>query len=371
MKSNNTITDIFREYGQEYLEQYKKRMPRTHVKALHAIRSCRTSERGTIIAQCDDCSKQHVLYCACGNRHCPACQNHKTQTWLARQIKKALPCEYFLITFTVPEDIRHVIRSHQLSGYGALFDASAHALQTLSDNPRFAGGGQAGFTGVLHTWGRQIQYHPHVHYVVPGGTVSGSKDQKNWAAAPPGFFLPVRPLSKLFKAEYKKRMCADGLLDLIPENVWLQDWVVHCKPVGNAQHTLKYLARYVFKVAISNARILDISNGMVTFKWQKSDSGRWRYTTVTAMEFIRRYLQHVLPTGFVKVRHYGFAHHNATVGHRELFLMVLLAQDFEGPAPAMPVSEKPRPHCPRCGGALRYIRISRTSQAERTVMHGT
>lgn len=369
--SNNRITDIFRQYGQEYYKQYKKRMPRTHVKALHAIQTCRTPEYGTIIAQCNDCSKQHVLYSACGNRHCPACQNHKTETWLGRQIEKALPCEYFLITFTVPEDIRHVIRSHQRSGYGALFDASAHALQALAGNPRFAGGGQAGFTGVLHTWGRQIQYHPHVHYVVPGGTLTGSKTKKNWAAAPPGFLLPVKALSKIFKAAYAERMQADGLLDLIPPNVWQRKWVVHCKPVGNAQHTLKYLARYVFKVAISNARIVNISNGMVTFKWQKSDSHRWRCTTVTAMEFIRRYLQHVLPDGFVKVRHYGFANHNAAINHRELFLLVLLAQDFEGPAPAIPMVEKPRPHCPHCGGALRYVRISRTTQPERTAMHVT
>jgi len=338
-----TITDIFREFGHEYWRQFKKRMPRTHLKVIKAIRSCRTSQRGTVIAQCKDCTKQHVLFCACGNRHCPACQNHKTQTWLSKQIKKALPCNYFLVTFTMPEAIRHVIRSHQRSGYEALFNASAHALRTLASDPRFAGGGQAGFTGVLHTWGGQIQYHPHVHYVVPGGTVMDKG--KRWEASPPGFFLPVRALSKIHKAAFRDAMQRDGLLDLIPEEVWQQSWVVHSKPVGNAAHTLRYLARYVFKVAISNARIMRVCDGMVTFRWQKKDSRRWRYTTISAMEFIRRYLQHVLPTGFVKVRHYGFANHNAAVEHKDLYLLVLLAQDFQGPPPPQAPADKPRPYC--------------------------
>jgi len=264
IKNKSAITELFRQYGNDYVEMYKKRMPRTHMKAMRAIQTCRTQECGTVIAQCDDCSKQHALYCACGNRHCPACQHYKAEAWLTKQIKKALPCEYFLVTFTVPEDIRRVIRSHQRSGYGALFDASAHALQTLSNNPRFAGGGQAGFTGVLHTWGRQIQYHPHVHYVVPGGTVLD--DGEKWEASPPGFFLPVKALSKIYKAAFYKAMQRAGLLDLIPSAAWQHNWVVHSKPVGNAEHTLKYLARYVFKIAISNARIVSVQDGMVTFR---------------------------------------------------------------------------------------------------------
>jgi len=367
MNNPITITDIFKEYGHEYLQQYKKRMPRTHLKVMEAIRSCRTSRRGTVIAQCGDCAKQHVLFCACGNRHCPACQNHKAQAWLSKQIEKALPCNYFLVTFTVPEAIRHVIRSHQRLGYEAIFCASSKAIQTLSENPRFAGGGQAGFTGVLHTWGRQIQYHPHVHYVVPGGTVLDNGEK--WEASPPGFFLPVKALSKIYKAAFRKSMQRAGLSALIPSALWNQSWVVHSKPVGNAEHTLKYLARYVFKVAISNSRIVSVAEGRVTFRWQKKNSHRWRITTITAVEFIRRYLQHVLPTGFVKVRHYGFANHNSALEYKDLYLLVLLAQDFEGAVPALPAAEKTRPHCPHCGGThMKYICFSRVQQQERIEM---
>lgn len=369
--NNPTITDIFRAYGPAYMEKYKKRMPRKHVKALHAIQSCRTPERGRIIAQCTDCSKQHALYCACGNRHCPACQHHKRQTWLSNQIKKALPCEYFLITFTVPEDIRRVIRSYQQICYGALFSASAQAIKTLAGNPRFGGGGQAGFTGVLHTWGGQVQYHPHVHYVVPGGTLTGTGTAHTWESSAKGFFLPVGALSKIYKAAYYKAMQRAGVLELIPSAVWQKNWIVHCKAVGNAQHTLKYLARYVFKVAIGNSRILSVTDGMVTFRWRKKDSRRWRQSTVTAMEFIRRYLQHVLPTGFVKVRHYGFNNHNADISHAELYLLVLLAQGFEGPVPAQAEPEQPRPYCRHCGGTLRYLRIPRSVPGERAAMHVT
>jgi len=366
---NNTITDIFRLYGQEYCDRFGKNMPRVHTKALEAIISCRTSLRGTVTAHCTACKKQHVLFCACGNRHCPACQHHKARAWLARQIDRALPCNYFLLTFTVPEALRRVIRSHQRDGYDALFTASAHAIRTLTGDPRFCGGGQAGFTGVLHTWGRQLQFHPHVHYVVPGGTVIGNKER--WEASPPGFFLPVRALSVIYKARFRDLMMRAGLMELIPENVWKDNWVVHSKPVGSAEHTLRYLARYVFKVAISNTRIVDVKDDMVTFRWMKKDSRRWRNTTISAMEFIRRYLQHVLPTGLVKVRHYGFLNHNSRILHKDLFLLVLLTQNFEGPPLPAAAADRPRPCCPVCGGPLKYICFSKPHLFERSVVQLT
>jgi len=361
-----TITDIFRKYGPPYVRQFGKRMPRAHKKTMEAMVSCRTSQYGTILAQCTECKKQHLLFCACGNRHCPACQHHKADVWLAKQIDRALPCNYFLLTFTVPEALRPFIRSHQRDGYDALFTASAHAITTLARDPRFAGGGQPGFTGVLHTWGRQVQFHPHVHYVVPGGTVLDKG--KRWEASPPGFFLPVRALSKIFKAQFRDLMRRARLFDLIPATAWQEDWVVHSQPAGNGSRTLEYLSRYVFKVAISNTRIVTLKHDMVTFRWQKKDSRRWRCTTISAMEFIRRYLQHVLPTGFVKVRHYGFANHNAAVDHKDLYLLVLLAQAFEGPPAPQLEPSSPVPYCPHCGGKLKYIAFCRPARPERILM---
>jgi len=369
MSNQMSITDIFRRYAQEYFGHFEKRMPRAHKKTLEAMVSCRTAQRGTITAQCDKCKKQHLLFCACGNRHCPACQHHKAHAWLARQIDRALPCNHFLLTFTVPEALRRFIRSHQRDGYDALFAASAHAIMTLARDPRFCGGGQAGFTGVLHTWGRQLQYHPHVHYVVPGGTLLDNG--RRWEASPPGFFLPVKALSKIFRATFRDLLAKLDVFDLIPDTVWKQPWVVHSQPVGNGCRTLEYLSRYVFKVAIANTRIAAVMDDTVTFRWKHKNSNRWRTSALSAMEFIRRYLQHVLPTGFVKVRHYGFANHNAAVDHKDLYLLVLLVQDFEGPTPPRPEADRPRPCCPDCGGTLKYISFSRPTPFERSVVQVT
>jgi len=361
-----SITDIFREYGPHYYKRFEKSMPRAHKKTMAAITSCRTPQRGTIIAQCNDCNKKHVLFCACGNRHCPACQYHKAKAWLVKQIDRALPCNYFLLTFTVPEALRPFIRSHQRDGYNTLFTASAHAIRTLARNPRFCGGGQAGFTGVLHTWGRQVQHHPHVHYVVPGGTVLDKG--KRWEASPPGFFLPVRALSKIFRAHFGDRMKKLNMHDLIPSSVWKQDWVVHSKPVGNAAHTLRYLARYVFKVAIANSRIVAVRDDTVTFRWKHKDSNRWRTSTLSAVEFIRRYLQHVLPTGFVKVRHYGFMNQNAGIDHDALSALVQLAHGPSAMEDKPEVLPDPFPQCPHCGGRLKYVAFSTPHYYERIII---
>jgi hypothetical protein len=210
-----------------------------------------------------------------------------------------LPVPYFLLTFTLPEELREVARSHQQQIYGLLFRTSAAAAQQLAQDQRFVRG-TLGMIGVLHTWTRALIYHPHVHYVVPGGGLAADGDV--WRPARDDFLLPVRALSVLFRAKFRDALQQTEFFDNVPADVWTQDWVVHCQPVGNGAAALKYLAPYIFRVAISNKRILRLENGAVTFGYTDARSGQRKTCTVTAEEFIRRFLQHVLPKDFAKVR---------------------------------------------------------------------
>jgi hypothetical protein len=205
---------------------------------------------------------------------------------------------YFLLTFTVPQPLRRFLHSHKRLGYEALFHASSQALKKLARDPRLLGSDLPGFTGVLHTWGRQLQYHPHIHYLVPAGAVSG--DRKQWLATSENFFLPVQALSVIFRAKFRDAMDQAGLLDLIPADLWQQPWVVHCQAVGDGTHALQYLARYVFRVAIANSRILELKQGMVTFSFRDKKTSQTRRVRLSAVEFIRRFLDHLLPSGFSK-----------------------------------------------------------------------
>jgi hypothetical protein len=304
-----TVADVLRRYGGEYLKQFGEQMPAEHRKVLRAIMACRTGELGAVHYQCVSCGRDHVMGRSCGNRHCPSCQKDKAQAWLEKQTGRLLPCPYFLITFTVPAKLRALVRSHARATYTALFEASSEALKTLAADPRHIGTNRPGFFGVLHTWGRDLNYHPHVHYVVPGGGLAD--DGESWLPSGAQFYLPVRPLSILYRAKFKDAMRRAGLLDRIDPDVWKEPWIVHSKAVGDGRASLKYLAPYVFRVAISDSRIVYCEEGQVTFTYRKSGTSHWRKMTLDATEFIRRFLQHVLPRGFQKVRHYGFLSPNS------------------------------------------------------------
>jgi hypothetical protein len=196
-----------------------------------------------------------------------------------------------------------VARSHQKQVYDLFFRTSAEAIQQLARDPRFVGG-QMGLVGVLHTWGRNLSYHPHIHYLIPGG--GWTADGETWLPARNTFLLPVKALSRIARAKFRDALRQTALFDLVPASVWRQAWVVHCQPVGSGLPALRYLAPYIFRVAISNNRILELAKGKVTFRYRVSDTGKLRTCTLAAEEFIRRFLQHVLPKGFVKVRYYGF-----------------------------------------------------------------
>ncbi len=278
-------------------------MPWRHRRAIRAIENCRTEQLGGHIYHCQSCEEVQYRYHSCRNRHCPKCQNEKAGEWLEKQQALLLPAPYFLLTFTLPSELREVTRSNPSVIYNLLFRSSAAATQSLASDPRFVGG-QIGMIGVLHTWGRKLNYHPHVHYLVPA--VGYDPDQPLSLPAKKNFLLPVKALSKIYRAKFRDELEQTSLFEDIPTEVWQQDWVVHCKAVGNGQTALKYLAPYIFRVAISNTRILKLADGKVSFSCKARDTEKNKTCTLAAEEFIRRFLQHVLPKGFVKVRYYGF-----------------------------------------------------------------
>jgi hypothetical protein len=349
------IQELFRAHGAGYLARFGHTVPRTHQKVIEAISACRSVSAGTIVYQCEGCGAPQDLARCCGNRHCPGCQGHKAYAWLERQLARQLPTHHFMLTFTVPEALRAFLRSHQRIGYGALFEASAGAIKRLAADPKHLGADTPGFFGVLHTWGRQLQYHPHIHYVVAGGALDSRTGR--WHPCSPGFFLPVRALSKIYRAQFRDAVAKAGLLGEIPPQVWAIDWNVNSQAVGAAEASLTYLSRYVFKVAISEGRILSINDTEVRFQYRKVDSNRVRTMALPILEFMRRFLQHVLPAGLMKVRYYGFLSPSFSTPLEEVAARIELAQGFALRAPDAQI-QTPAPLCCRhCGGVLRYLRV--------------
>jgi hypothetical protein len=346
-----SINEIFRTFGPEYLERYANSMPKTHLKVIDAMMACRTEACGLALYQCASCARSHELYRSCGNRHCPTCQQHKTQQWLEKQINRQLPTHHFLFTFTVPEQLRPFIRKNQRAAYSALFKTSSEAIKKLAPDPHYLGGNLPGFFGVLHTWGRTLQYHPHIHYIIPGGALSSTDGR--WHPSTTDFYLPVKALSIIFKAKFRDEMKKAALFDQIPSEVWHIDWNVDSQAVPSSQACLKYLAPYVFKVAISNSRILKVQDRTVLIRYRKPHSTRPRILPLEVMEFIRRFLQHVLPTGFMKVRYYGFMNPNCkvTLDHIRSLIELIIGFQIDLPKAALQPS---RPIiCPSCGGRLK------------------
>jgi len=347
-----TLRDIFNAFAPEYLERYPN-LPISHRKVSSAIQNCQSGHYGHSLYPCQNCGGQHRVQHSCGHRHCPQCQHHKTQQWLHHHLEKQLPGPHCLITFTVPETLRTCIRSHPQIAYQAMFKASAQALKRLAQDARFIGTDLPGFTGVLHTWGRQLQYHPHIHSIVPGGGLS--KDRCGWMPSRVHFFVPVKALSPIYRAIFKQEMQHAGLLKHIDPQVRDIPWNVHSQANPNGHSAFKYLAPYVFKVAISNSRIVCLKDRTVTFTYRKPGSSRPRTTHLDVMEFLRRFLQHVLPDGFMKVRHFGFLHASCAIPTDTLRLMILTPQPLGGkPTPIA----HPAPFvafCPPCGGPMRVV----------------
>ncbi len=346
------IQRIFQEHGDRYIAENRDRLTAQHIKTIHAIQHCGTPAAGWLVFDCADCAAPHPIERSCGNRLCPTCQHGKGGEWLDRRLAEQLPTHYFMITFTVPQELHPLLLHEPQAGYTALFDAASAALKRLAADPRHLGADLPGFFGVLHTWGRTLQYHPHIHFVVPGGGLD--KASGLWRSSRESFYAPGQALSKVFKGVFAERMRAANLHHHIDPAVWRKKWVVDSQAVRqNGKGVLVYLAPYVFRTAITDSRILSDQNGSVTFSYVKSGSRRSRKMTLGTMEFIRRYLLHVLPFGFMRIRRYGFMGSGCRVPHEELVALVCSA----GACETSPIEHTPRTkapfRCPACGGPLR------------------
>jgi Putative transposase/Transposase zinc-binding domain len=347
-----TLRDIFTAFAKEYLERYPH-LPPSHRKVISAIQNCQSGHYGHSLYQCQSCGEHHRVNHSCGNRHCPQCQHHKTPQGLHRRLERQLPGPHFLLTCTVPETLRAFIRLHQRLASQALCNASSFALTRLAKDERFIGTDLPGFTGVLHTWGRQLQYHPHIHSIVPGGGLS--KDRTPWLPSRDNFFVPVKALSPIYRALFKEDMRRAGLLEHIDPQVWTIPWNVHSQAGAKGHTAFTSLAPYVCRVAISNRRLVALKNRTVTFTYRQPGSSRPRTTAIDAIAFIRRFLQHVLPEGFMKVRHFGFLHTSCAISPHTLGRMISQVC----PTPFKPTRLVPPQArlawCPTCGEQMRLV----------------
>jgi hypothetical protein len=348
------VADIFRLHGPAYREKFGDRMLPSHRRAMQDIETCRTESLGGQVYFCHQCQAQRYSYHSCKNRHCPKCQNEQANDWLARQQNLLLPVHHFLVTFTLPAELRALARRHQKLIYNLLFRASSAALQQLAQDPRFVGG-RLGMVGVLHTWTRQLLYHPHVHYIVSGG---GLSDAGRWRSSRKDFLVPVKALSRIFRAKFRDQLKKTELFALVQAPVWRKDWVVHSKPVGPGAQAFQYLAPYIFRVALSNNRLRQLENGNVTFSYKESATDQLRHSTVSAQEFIRRFLQHVLPQRFIKVRYYGLlspAQRPLLLQARQLLPATNCKLKSVPTAALKTTPPKPLLSCPLCRGPLTLL----------------
>jgi hypothetical protein len=350
----SAIQKIFQIYGPQYLTLYGNRMPQIHKKTIKDICDCRSGSFGTILYACNHCQNIQLIPCCCGNRHCPSCQQNKTDQWLQNQMEKLLPTYYFLLTMTLPQAIRDVARSHQKIVYKAMFSCAHEALTKLAKDNRFIGSSKIGYLAVLHTWGNMLQYHPHIHLVIPGGAVSEKGDQ--WLSSRQDLFVHTKPLAHIFRAKFRDAMKKTQLLHKIDPSVWKQQWVVHSQSAGKGQNSLRYLSRYVFRVAISNNRIKSIENNEIRFLYKNRHRKTWKTTTLDAMEFIKRFLQHVLPRRFMKIRHYGFLNPNSTSSIHQLRELISLIHNLSTDLlSVIPKYKKQEIKCVCCGNPLKLI----------------
>jgi Putative transposase/Transposase zinc-binding domain len=319
------VADVFRRYGEVYRDEHDSSLSRAQRRIMSAIEVCRTAVLGGHVEQCDndDCRHQRISYNSCRNRHCPKCQSLARAEWIEDREAEVLDCEYFHVVFTVPEKIAAIAYQNKKMVYGILFQAAAETLRTIAADSEHLGA-EIGFFGVLHTWGQNLLHHPHLHFVVAGGGIAPEGDR--WIFCRSGFFMPVRVLSRLFRRlflEALQKAFDCGKLKFFSSLKALQDrkafmrylapvrkaeWVVYAKPpFAGPQQVLDYVGRYTHRIAISNDRLLDIENGEVRFRWKDyRDNNRQKTLTLTADEFIRRFLLHVLPDGFQRIRYYGF-----------------------------------------------------------------
>ena len=377
------LADIFRAHGSAWRQANAGHVSLTQLKVMSAIEACRTEALGGHVAGCAKCGHQHIAYNSCKNRHCPKCQGPAARDWMAARAEDLLPVEYFHVVFTLPAEIAQVAFWNKRAIYDLLFRASAETMMTLATDPKRLGA-RIGMTAVLHTWGSALTHHPHIHMIVPGGGLS--PDGSRWVACRPGFFLHVRVLSRLFRRLFIDGLLAlhhsgalaffsdlSGLVDAQTFTAWLapfrrSEWVVYAKPpFGGPEAVLAYLSRYTHRVAISNNRLISADAETVAFYWKDyriKTGDRQKVMRLATDEFIRRFLIHVLPDGFHRIRHYGLlgsAARKANIAKIRNLLGAALP-DAAPKTEAEPIPLTLREPCPCCGGPMRIIEIFRRGQ---------
>ena len=302
------LADVVRRFADPYKQQFGDLMLPSHHRALQDIVQCMTETMGGDRYHCKDCDETFWCYHGCRNRSCPKCHGRQIKEWLKSRSVEVLPCRYFHIIATVPSELRSLFLRHQKTLYGLLMKTAAESVRDLAAEKRFVGA-QVGILAVLHTWTGQLHHHPHVHMLVTGGGVTA--DGTAWHAAPKKFLVPVRKLSRMIAKRFAAALQKDHpeLLEQIPDKVWNQPWCSYSKPYGKGQDAvLNYLARYVFRVALTNRRLMAMDETHVTLRYKDPDTGQWRTVRLEGVQFLRRFLFHVLPKGFHKVRYYGLWH---------------------------------------------------------------
>jgi hypothetical protein len=342
-----SLAEVLLRHWPEYERQFGAPLLPSHRRAVQAILTCRTRALGGEVYRCADCRQEHFVYHSCNHRACPQCGHAEATEWIARQKLKLLPVPYYLITFTVPEGLRAWLRSHQKRGYALLLKESAATLQDVARREKYLGA-QLGCLSVLHTWGRQLQFHPHIHCVVPAGGLR--PDGLRWCPPKsPDFFLPQIVLAARFRSRLKAALRSEPEASQIPAQVWRQNWVVDVQPAGSGEAAITYLSAYVYRTALGSQRILKDQNGQITFRYKDSGEGQWHTLTLLAQEFIRRFLQHVLPRGFQRVRYYGWLSAAATARWERILALLDWKLPTRLAAPARSML------CPHCGAPLLWI----------------
>jgi hypothetical protein len=381
------IADIFRTYGPAYRRTNARHVSLSQLKVMSAIEACRTEALGGHVAACTKCNHQHIAYNSCKNRHCPKCQGPAARDWMAARVEDLLPVEYFHMVFTLPAEIARIAYWNKRAVYSLLFKASAQTVMTIATDPKRMGA-KVGMTSVLHTWGSALTHHPHIHMIVPGGGLSPNGTR--WVACKPGFFLHVRVLSRLFRRLFIEGLMAlhrAGKLAFFNDLVKLSDtdafaaylaplrkteWVVYAKPpFGGPEAVLAYLSQYTHRVAISNNRLISADADTVTFRWKDyrvKSNDRQSVMRLATTEFIRRFLIHVLPDRFHRIRHYGLlasATRKSNIAKIRTMIGIEPVKQNDPPtAEIIPLTL--REPCPDCGGSMRIIETFRRGQKPQT-----
>jgi hypothetical protein len=362
------VADILHARGDRFVEQHRSWLGFQRLSVLRAIRSCRTAALGGHIDKCSGCGHQAISYNSCRNRHCPKCQAQARQRWLAARDRELLGVPYFHVVFTLPHELNQLCQQNPQLLYGLLFQTSAATLLEVAADPKHMGA-EIGFLSILHTWGQNLQLHPHVHCAIPAGGLS--PDHTRWVHPRYPFFLPVKVLSRVFRGKFvaglrrlyrQKKLHFHGAMTILEEpkrfaaflrSLFRHDWVVYAKPAfGGPAQVLRYLGRYTHRVAISNHRLLAFDGDRVTFRWKDYAHGnKQRKMTLAATEFLRRFVQHILPRGFIRIRQYGFLANRCRAANLALAQQILAVAPLAR-EPCRKDPDQPTWHCPRCGAAM-------------------